>query len=1752
MTTTPESAPAPKRAKKAGRWQRRAVWAVVIVVIGTFLARIFLPLLLPAVLRRVAGSFGMTCSYNRLELNLLSGDAGIWELEFRPKEGGDAILAADYCHGNLSVLKLLRGRLDIWRVEADGVEINIERTAEGRIPLLDRFVAGPSAAPATAVAPSTVARSIDLTSPLRVDALRLQHVRVHLHDQSIKPALDTVLAMDLRLSDLGSPNRPAKFELNLSDDPLLDSLVITGEGRSGGKTLNANMHLIARGVRLKPAIAYLQPLGIHPVADGLTFLADGQVHTAAAPNNGDGFSGSIVLDHISATADLKEALALDRFELDADSIDTKSIHLKRLMLDGVRAHGERADNGKLRLAGVEWDPWLIARPTNPSTLAPVAAQMGQISFLADLLAEPWSLDQLSVRKLNATFHDSTTNPAIDLSLVSDELSIRNINHDPGNLGATVTFAGELQSPRLIQHIKLAASAQPFAVKKTFQLSVDASEIRPDALKPYLDELGLESQFHSGRFTCDVGGWIAFAESGELQGDVNVDKVSLRDGTDLLTFKGINATGLGLDPATGRIHAGDIELSGPGILAHREANGSLACLGLRTKSIGSLLQQADAIAASPPSSASSAAITLPRIKIGRFAWKDIHFGFTDDAVSPATKLGISDAGVEITNFSTDAAASTQPARQGHLRAWFSAPGIAENLSVEGDVSPATEPGAVGVSFDVKAQGKAVTAAAVAPYLKPLGIEPTLTDGNLQLHAKAALIQSGDGLTGSLAVDNVRFADGATELAAVDQLNVNGVSVHPGEISVESIDIDHPRSAVTRDVDQSLMAAGVRLRLAANPPSFDTPFIRLPFAAVLKKLTVREVSLALTDRTVQPTMQTIASANIDLDHLTLGRAAPPAALKLTAKATGIIDSFSVIGSLITAPEHEAADLDITGAGLQAGPLAAYLPSGINVALTDGRFHTKVDTDLSLSPKGGYQAKLLVDGLDYRDGADGPPLLSLDSVKIVAPRIDLPYKALAIDEISVAGFETSAQLTPEGTIKCLGMVLGGRPREGIPSAIPTKAAPATIAPGPMMSAADLVAAAHRALPLVTVAKLDVGVRRLSLSDASRPTAAPVVVSDLHLKNVEPIEWLGKDADSKPPTKLQLTCRIDPLVDHVTLDALVSPFARQPGIQVDVMASGVRGNGLTALVPEIKPQVDGTPLTDGRFSAHLESLVKLDRRSPLDFDLSHGMDLDFLVKNVEYRASPDGPVLAGLEEIQSDGIRIEPANSFVHLKTLEITKPIAFFTLDNAGIHILGWVVKLPPLMSSTTHPATQPVVVAAAHDKAPAVPTKPKGELRIDRLLISGLDGRFEDRASNPPLIVPLNGLDVEVRDISTLAFYEDRPIRFSAIVNAAKVRLPKRPEGIAGGGARQWEERDLFAQITANGKISFYPGLNGWAKTSVSGFELSSLEGVAKQFDVTLTQGTFDSEVDARFNPDGSIDTDAHFRTTDLSLSEPSNGPIERILGLNAPLDIAIAAVQGADGGISIPVSLQIRGNHISMEDIFLAFPPAIGSVVATAIVSAPVKVVGAGFSVFGAGPDKKAAEQPVAITFAPGAVALDEAQRNSIAVLLKRLKEKPSLTLTIRHQLGGGDVELAMQRANPSPADCRDMEHQLLAHKAELLRLRADASGQARAQLMSLGETNSAETLDRLKAIDQELARTEDALDQVLELLRPGADRQAARRMRAVALDFGRERLDALKGVALVSRVPHIADRINVIDPQFNPTDDKTGGQLVIAVVEKKE
>ena len=95
--------------------------------------------LLPPAINKAAGRFGLECHYDKLDMSLLGGDFGIWHVKVTPIGSDKALAAADYCRLDVSTLALLRGEIHVNRLEADGADVDIERDADGSIPLLVRF-----------------------------------------------------------------------------------------------------------------------------------------------------------------------------------------------------------------------------------------------------------------------------------------------------------------------------------------------------------------------------------------------------------------------------------------------------------------------------------------------------------------------------------------------------------------------------------------------------------------------------------------------------------------------------------------------------------------------------------------------------------------------------------------------------------------------------------------------------------------------------------------------------------------------------------------------------------------------------------------------------------------------------------------------------------------------------------------------------------------------------------------------------------------------------------------------------------------------------------------------------------------------------------------------------------------------------------------------------------------------------------------------------------------------------------------------------------------------------------------------------------------------------------------------------------------------------------------------------------------------------------------------------------------------------
>jgi hypothetical protein len=1774
--------PSEKKKKPKRTWAQRFKRLALFVIVIALLVRLAVAVAFPIVLRRVAAFYNLDCSYDRLELSMLSGDAGLWHLTFTPKGQTEPIFNGEYVRGDISVLDLFRGRLDVWRVEADGVTVLVDRNPDGSIPLLKLLAANSTGSAVSAVSTASGSSTqppqpINLAPPLRMDALRLTHIRARIRDKAVSPPLDATFTLNLRLSNLGAIDTPVHFSVDLDADPILDALHVEGLGHADAKSIDAQLTATVDGLRLRPLEPYLRALGLLPIANELSLKAAGELKVVQSPSNPTLLGGSLTFDGVSAIADGEEAAGLDHFALNADELGLRSIKVSSISIDEARLKAGRTAGGRVRFAGIE----LIGVP--PTTQPAAAPTPGTPLNLPAI-----TLGSFDLKHLHAGFDDAGIAPAVSLGVEVSNVSLKNLVLDPSQPDAIAQLSGELAAPGLFTQATFKGTARPFAATKTVDLALRANGIAPSALKPYFDALGIESRLHNASFSTDLSA-DASLPAGGVMADLKLSGIKLADGGDLFALNQVTVSNAGYQFSPAAVHVGDIEVAGPVLSVDHQASGALAAVGFALKprsanAVATAVPAASAASDDAPAPAvattAPAPLVIPSIQLDHFAWKGIDIHYSDESINPPAATELSDAGVELANIHYDgsqpsAAAAPTTSATGTIQAWAKVPNLVGNFRAIGTVSPFP----AGVAASLHVTGKEITASMLAPYLRSIGIEPTLHQGSFNADLAANLSSNGI----SVDAEKIQYLDGDSELAGVDAFKVGNTSLSSGALNIGPIQIDRPRISVSHGPDGAFALMGLRLlpSLFKSPDGTlaPTPTVAsaspstapasgnaspLPFDVALKQLDVKNATLNWADSAPSTAVQTSAVANLSIANLNLGKNAGQATLHADAQVAGSIDSAAADGTLNSSFDSPGAMLNIAVQGIRAGSLAAYLPPGLSVPMQNGQFHTTIETGITKNPKGGIGAKFIVSNLDYRDQGRADALAQVGSFRVIASRIDPERRIFAVDEISSDGVQTAAQRTSDGAISLLGIAL-----KQVPSATPATQpvavnalpveAPAAASSAPS-SVAALMAQARQAAPLITVKNLDLKLKQFTLTDQLRPAAAPLVLSDLRFRNMAPVNWGGKDGESHPPTPFRMDCTLDPVIGAVTLTTQVAPLATVPTLSADLTAADINGAGLTALVPEIKDLIDGSSLNSGIFHAHADLLFHVNRKNAWQIDVSRGFATDLDIKDVAYRASPNGKVLAGVDDIHSDGVQINPNAGNVHVKILEITNLVGKVTRQNDGVHLLGLVVKLPTAAAkgqATSQPTTE-VATTAPSAPAPAPvlasvpPTKPTSEIRVDQLLISGVDFVASDETLDPPLIVPINSLDVEVRDFTTLAPYEDKTMRFNALVSADKVPILPRDATDSHSTTQPMEHRELFAQASANGQLSLYPQPHGWIKTSLSGLELGALRGAAKAFGVTLTAGSFDSTADAKLPGDGQIHTSSRFVATDLSLSEPPQGPLFRLLKLPAPLDVVIGALQDQEGSITVPIDVPVPMDPKNLS-VGTFVGPALGaftSIIVTAVASAPLKAAGALGDVFGMGGNKELKpEPPVVLPFDPGNTDLSSADRAQIIALVKRLKDDDSLNLTIRHDLGGGDLSIANQRANPSAQDALYLAGQIRQQQLNLLQQRSNIAGTARAQLAWGSGQLASTTIEQLRTLDQQAAANDDAMDRLYGILKPGADRQASRRTRGACLEYGRERLDAVKQAFAAAGLTNL-DRVHFANAKFAQATGDAGGQIVITLVPK--
>jgi hypothetical protein len=1788
------AAPDTATPKTVARRSRAAQFAVLAVRVALVLVagRLLLAVIVPFAVERVAAAYGFDVEWTSFRVHYLRGALDIEGLSVavRPASvevASEPWLRVESVHADLALRDLLSADLRVQRAAAVGVDVVAERRADGEIPVLAALRAAVAEEqPAAKSRP----QPLHFDPPLRIDALRVESLRLDVRDEVSWPGRAWRVEADVRGDDLGYPDRRGRIAVRASGADFVDMLRVETEIETRADDAVASVRARVVGLRASAIAPWLAEIGGVPglAADATVgqVSADARVdaHVRTAGSARDGLAGSVRVTGLNVTADGVGVARLANAVIEVTAVRSTELHVGGVEVDtGELAVRRNAEGQPCALGFVLRDDTQPASSTAPPGAA-LAATSTATSGAArpDPLAFRVAVDAVQLHAVALAVRDEVFEPASVLRAELERGSVTGLDtRAAGDQPVRIDLEGSLAG--LASQFRAHGVLSPFAEHKRVEIELEASGIRPTALEPHLRELGLESTFQDGSLTARILGSGRATADGGVEGEVKLADVALADGAQLFGVRAVEAFGIAIEPATRRLRVRDLTVHGTNLPLRRAADGSFAAFGLHTvKAESSRRVPTSGSAASSVASPRPPATpeVLPRVEIDRLAVVENRLSWRDETLAQPVDVVFDDCGVEVTGLALFGDPTRHAETTARLKIWSHAKELVKEVAVSGTIT--TQPGPLKLELDVEGSASGITAVRLRPYIDPTGLEERLEEASISGGLVLSLAQETDGLRASVEVRDFAFQSSETSFTGVKLVRVKDAVLSPERIEVASIEVEDGRLQVARDPLGALLALGLRIPLslfrsagAVDPQSpaeadrsqAEQFLANLPDVRV-GSVRVTNASLAWRDQGFTPPLETSARFDAHAERLST-RATEDASYAVTIAITDTVEEIHVEGTARVRPGTANMTMQCRARGLRAGTLATYLPAGVVCELEAGEIDANGAISVSQHEAGGLRGSVEGRGrLGEADSAE--PLLKLEDFELVLGRADTAKEEFEIERVIARGLECDVHRDAQGRLHALGFAIGAA------SDVSPKTA-ADAAPLAPDARQDPLAHSFPDLtppgsPRVVLGDVDLEMRQLTFRDEARGTAPIELAGRVRTPGRQVL--VDAEPAALPPFTATIEASVVPLVRYVDASLAISPWAEEPSLSASFTANGISGAGLDAIGRDLSTWIDGTQLTDGVASGSIAAKFRWKRRSPLDLDLRAGFAADVELGRLEFRDAPDGNVLAALDGGEADIARVDLATGSVHVKALELRQPEmrAQRTADG-GFEVLGLVVhpeRRPlvaldaahaPLVALETASDARRESTGTALDSPPVVidasaapRARARGEVRIDELLVRGIDVELRDAAATPATVLPLVDLDVLVQRLTTRAFEEPRVIRFDAWLGAGEAELPRTADSASGLPGDQpspgLEKRRVFQEAVLTGRIQFVPEITGHAQATLSGLELMGLAGTAHLEGVDIHDGTFDASVRMRFRGQKGVRVDSELVFSDLSMSEAENGPLATYLTLPMPLDTVLFLLKDEDGEHHIPVSFTLGEDGLTTAKIAAAATGAAASVLVSAIAAAPVRVLSTFTDLFGITGGEEDPPPNAQLGFAPGTVALDTESRAALEPLARKMRADRDFIVQVQHRFGAADIERAERLANPPPEDCRQFVDGLRRRRAELARERAELAADVRAAWGS-GQRAAAEAqIESLRLLDAESGKVEDALDKVLELLAPGAERHRGKRTRAAALAVARQRIESLRAWFAAQKIPDFEERFEAKSPAFDVISEDQPGSILAVLRER--
>jgi len=1701
-----------KRPKKALR--RRIFRWMAILVLLVLLLRIALPFVLPVVLDRVAAGFDLRLEYDDLSLSILGGKVRLKGLVLTPREGGGSeFVRLDYARVDLRIWSLLSGDVHLDRVDIDGLSLDIERSADGSWPFLDRFAAEGDKAPEAESTPAkTGAGDVDFSLPVRIDALQAINLNFRFSDRSVSPGFETEAYLAVSVANLGSEERPASFNVISHVGDVLGSVRLHGTVTSAPESLALEAALSIDRFRGGRVASYLEEIGLVPVAEEVDLAARVRLTLSADPDDPTAVSAEVDLNEVRARADGVTTAGLGRVFARIDDLGAKEIVIATLTIEDVDARVSFSSDGVFRALGFEFR----ARESDDSpdvVEAPDDGEPGTVRFAKATLVN-----------VRAELQNGAMIPPLRSTVVAETIELAGLSSrsdgEPGRISARLT------APGLAETILISGEISLLTPKLQGDLSIEIDGLTPKAALPYFDAIGVLPEFERGALACRIAVEQEYLDADILRADLHI--------TDLLVKADAHEHRLAIGrveevrvaPDGTSVRAAGIEISGLDTSVKIDESGVVHLLGFR---IGSPEKAGTVEEAAPPSPAG-----MPTIEIGRVRLDRNRIRWIDESVSPAASIAIEELALSSGRIRIGTGAGLEPVE---ITLDLRAPGYVEEFTVAGTVASPND----GTDLELRIRGRGLNAVAASPWLGSAGIRPEMTDGNLAIDIEGKICYVDGGADVDLIrVRNMSLAFGGRDWFGCTEALVAGLRLREDGTRIDRVSVVDPSVRILRDEGGRIHALGFSFGAAATgagePPPEEEASEPASFGIDDVSLTGGTVTI-VDERASRPRELTVRldaksdglrfdakSAKAGLDLLIED---PETGARVTGKGHAWQETEVYLKNEVRREKKVYhADLDLVGERMGGERLTALLPEGMAFDLEDGRLTGRVTADLSdLSPhdeeEADWTARLVAENVAVQDGPEGSPVFGFQKLVIAAERLtggDEGLDLVDLDEISLTGLTAEMRRSPDGVVRIFGLSF-------TPSSEPA-APPVPEPPLPPEERFAQFMLSREAPPLVKIRKLHVDVSRVSFLE-DRPGAEPFVIEDLVLSNPEPIETFGDEEDEgTAPVNLLLTAKAAPFIDRLTIRTMLTPFARPPAGRVAIEVKGIRGEAISRALPTLAEAVDLGEIVNGRLAATIRFQLRSRRKGRLDFDIGRGFDLE--VTDLHMAGEPDGPPLFSCEEVGVSFERLAPGH--VVISRAEVNRPRGRISIEEDGLRVMGVLIR-------SKKPDPEDVSSELPPDGKEAGRTgsrpEPSGEFSLGNLYVTDLALDYQDLTTSPPVHFPLVNTDFELRGFSTRTFTENYPFRFQITARSDKVRLPIDPEN----------PRSTFDEIALTGQLGIAPIFSGWLRASIIGLELSNLSGLAAEQDVTLTDGVLELGLGARFEDDGSMRVKSTLALRDLSLTEPDGGFLARKLMLPFSTDMVIFLLRDHTGTISFALSFDVPPDGISARKITDIAVKKASELIAKAAVKSPLRITAGIVGIVGIGKGGDEPEEPVDIRFEDGDARLTRDSEEAFAAIAGRLARKDDLVVTLEHHLGFHDVKPMQRRSNPKENDCLALAQYLRLRQRNLILSRAGAVEEARASLASGLDESARHAGEQLRAIDRELGKISRELDQVLQILKPGSDRRQGRRTRMGCVALGRMRIEELARRLRAAGVP--SHRIRYRRPRYSDQEEDAVGTVTL-------